>query len=136
MSELNEKEAELARREALQVFASAGPLSEDEGADLGLLTARMTITGHTVQALIARVAPRLSASMAQKLAAQAVPVLGAVAGATINYHFTRYYQEIARVHFGLLRLSQETGIPREALIEALELRMNQLRPGRKSLRHD
>lgn len=63
-----------------------------------------------------------------KLAAQTVPVLGAVAGATINYHFTRYYREIARVHFGLLRLSQETGIPREALIEALELRMNQLRP--------
>ena len=69
----------------------------------------------------------------QLSAAQTVPVLGAVAGATINYHFTRYYQEIARVHFGLLRLSQETGIPREALIEALELRMNQLRPGRKSL---
>ncbi len=86
--------------------------------------------------MIARVAPRLSASMAQKLAAQTVPVLGAVAGATINYHFTRYYQEIARVHFGLLRLSQETGIPREALIEALEIRMNQLRPGRKSLNRD
>ena len=128
-----EPDSDMARREALQVFAASGPLSGDEGADLGLLTARMTITGHTVQALIARVAPKLSASMAQKLAAQTVPVLGAVAGATINYHFTRYYQEIARVHFGLLRLSQETGIPREALIEALELRMNQLRPGRKSL---
>ena len=125
-----------ARRAALQVIATAGPLSDDDGADLGLLTARMTITGQTVQALIARVAPRLSASMAQKLAAQTVPVLGAVAGATINYHFTRYYQEIARVHFGLLRLSQETGIPREALIEALEIRMNQLRPGRKSLDRD
>ena len=32
------------------------------------------------------------------------------------------------MHFGLLRLSQETGIPREALAEALELRMIQLRP--------
>ena len=117
-----------ARREALHVFASAGPLSDDDGTDLGLLAARMTITGQTVQALIARVAPRLSASLAQKLAAQAVPVLGALAGASINYSFTRYYQELARVHFGLLRLSQETGIPREALAEALELRMIQLRP--------
>ena len=45
----------------------------------------------------------------------------------------RYYQELARVHFGLMRLAEETGIPREALIEALELRMNQLRPGRKAL---
>ncbi|WJS84002.1 EcsC family protein [Paracoccus sp. TOH] len=120
--------SDAARHEALHIFASAGPLSDDDGTDLGLLTARMTITGHTVQALIGRVAPRLSASLAQKLAAQTVPVLGAFAGATINYHFTRYYQELARVHFGLLRLSQETGIPREALAEALELRMVQLRP--------
>ncbi len=118
-----------ARREALHVFASAGPLSDDDGTDMGLLAARMTLTGQTVQALITRVAPRLSASLAQKLAAQAVPILGALAGASINYSFTRYYQELARVHFGLLRLSQETGIPREALTEALELRMNQLRPG-------
>lgn len=122
-----------ARREALHIFASAGPLAEDEGADLGLIAARMTITGQTLQTLVAKVAPKLSASLAQKLAAQAVPVLGAVAGATINYSFTRYYQEIARVQFGLMRLSQETGLPREALTEALVLRMEQLRPG--SSRH-
>ena len=121
-------DSDQARREALHVFASAGPLSDDEGTDLGLLTARMTITGHSVQALIAKVAPRLSTSMAQKFAAQAVPVLGALAGAAINYNFTRYYQELARVHFGLLRLAEETGIPREALAEALELRMIKLRP--------
>lgn len=122
-------DSDQARSEALYVFASAGPLERDEGADLGLLAARMTITGQTLQTLIAKVAPRLSASLAQKLAAQAVPVLGAVAGATINYSFTRYYQEIARVQFGLMRLSEETGLPREALVEALVLRMEQVRPG-------
>lgn len=122
-------DSDIARREALHVFASAGPLAEDEGADLGLLAARMTITGQTVQTLIAKVAPKLSASLAQKMAAQAVPILGAVAGAAINYGFTRYYQEIARVQFGLLRLSHETGLPREALVEALVLRMEQRRPG-------
>jgi len=89
----------------------------------------MTITGQTVQTLVAKVAPKLSASLAQKLAAQAVPIFGALAGATINYSFTRYYQEIARVQFGLMRLSQETGVPREALAEALILRLEQLRPG-------
>ncbi|ARC38053.1 protein EcsC [Paracoccus yeei] len=118
-----------ARQEALHIFASAGPLAEDEGADLGLIAARMTITGQTVQTLVAKVAPKLSASLAQKLAAQAVPIFGALAGATINYSFTRYYQEIARVQFGLMRLSQETGVPREALAEALILRLEQLRPG-------
>lgn len=122
-------DSDQARNEALHVFASAGPLSQDEGADLGMLAARMTITGQTVQTLIAKVAPRLSVSLAQKLAAQAVPILGAVAGATINYSFTRYYQEIARVQFGLLRLSEETGLPREALVEAMVLRMEQIRPG-------
>ncbi|WP_134680688.1 EcsC family protein [Paracoccus ravus] len=122
-------DSDLARREALGIFASAGPLSKDEGADLGLLAARMSITGQTIQTLIARVAPKLSTSLAQKLAAQTVPIFGAVAGAAINYNFTRYYQEIARVQFGLLRMSQETGLPREALIEALLLRMEQIRPG-------
>ncbi|MTH65124.1 EcsC family protein [Paracoccus shanxieyensis] len=129
-------DSDVARREALHVFASAGPLASDEGADLGLLAARMAITGQTVQTLIAKVAPKLSVSLAQKLAAQTVPLFGAVAGAAINYNFTRYYQEIARVQFGLLRLSEETGVPREALVEALLLRMEQRRPGstRKTLR--
>ncbi|MTH35085.1 protein EcsC [Paracoccus limosus] len=121
-------DSDAARTEALHVFASAGPFSGDDGADLGLIAARMTITGQTVQTLIAKVAPRLSASLAQKVAAQAVPLLGAVAGATINYSFTGYYQEIARVQFGLMRLSHETGIPREALVEALVLRMEQISP--------
>ena len=39
------------------------------------------------------------------------PVIGALAGASLNYAFTRYYQELARVHFGLLRLARETGLP-------------------------
>lgn len=121
-------DSEEARTEALHVFATAGPFSGDEGADLGLIAARMTITGQTVQTLIAKVAPKLSASLAQKMAAQAVPILGAFAGATINYSFASYYQEIARVQFGLMRLSHETGIPREALVEALVLRMEQISP--------
>ena len=53
-------------------------------------------------------------------------MFGALAGASINYTFTRYYQEIARVHFGVLRLARETGLPREALTEALRLRIEQL----------
>ena len=51
---------------------------------------------------------------------------GAAAGASINYIFARYYQELARVQFGLLRLANETGIPREALAERLILRIQSL----------
>lgn len=127
-------DSEEIRMEALKVFAAAGPMDDDDTTDLGLLAAKLSVTGQTVQGLIARVAPRLAAVLGEKLAAQATPVLGAVAGASINYTFARYYQEIARVHFGLLRLSQETGIPREALIEALRLRMDQISDKRKRRR--
>ena len=44
--------------------------------------------------------------LGQKLAAQAVPVLGAVTGAGINYAFMDYFQEMAHVRFGLRRLGQ------------------------------
>jgi hypothetical protein len=110
-------------RACLQVFASAGPLAEDDGADIGFLAARVTLTGGTVQALIARIAPRLAAALGQKLAAQAVPVLGAVSGAAVNATFTGYYQEMARVQFGLMRLARESGRPVEDLREALRDRL-------------
>ena len=108
------------RMDCIKVFAAAGPLEDDDGADLGFLAARTTITGQSVQALIARVAPRLSTAFGQKLAAQTAPVIGAVAGAAVNYVFTSYYQEMARVHFGLSRLATETGHDRAHL--TLELK--------------
>ncbi|TRW97551.1 protein EcsC [Paracoccus sp. M683] len=124
-------ESDEVRTECLRIFAAGGPMAEDDGADLGLLAARMSITGQTVQGLIARVAPRFAAVLGQKLAAQATPIFGAVAGASINYTFARYYQELARVHFGILRLSRETGIPAEALTEALRLSIERIQAPRR-----
>ncbi len=115
--------AENVQFDCVQVFAAAGPLSEDDGADLGFLTARLTLTGRAMQAIIARVAPRLALVMGQKLAAQAVPVLGAVAGAATNYAYTSYYQEMARVHFGLRRLAIEADLPQEELVRRLRSRL-------------
>jgi hypothetical protein len=106
-------------KDCLTVFASAGPLAQDDGADLGFLSARMTLTGATVHGVIARIAPRLATVMGQKLATQTVPVLGAAAGAATNYAYTSYYQQMAHVHFGLRRLAGQSGQPREALVEAL-----------------
>jgi len=108
------------QKECLQVFAAAGPLDHDDGSDMAFLASRVTITGGTVQALIAKVAPRLSVVLGQKLAAQAVPILGAVAGAGINYSYTNYYQEMAEIHFGLKKLEVETGEPMAALVIRLK----------------
>ncbi|WP_226624515.1 EcsC family protein [Alloyangia pacifica] len=111
------------KRECLGVFASAGPLEADDGADLGFLATRVTLTGATVHGLIGKVAPRLATALGQKLAAQTVPVLGAAAGAATNYAYTSYYQQMAHVHFGLLRLEQQSGKPRAELISALQAKL-------------
>ena len=115
--------AESVQFDSLRVFTAAGPLSDDDGADLAFLSTRVALTGGAVKALIARIAPRLSVVLGQKLAAQAVPVLGAVAGAATNYAYTSYYQEIAHVHFGLRRLAIDADLPQERLAADLRARL-------------
>ncbi len=94
---------------SVEVFGAAGPLADDDGVNLGFIGTRMTLTGSAMRTLIARVAPRLATVLGQKLAAQTVPVLGAAAGAVTNYAYTRYYQDMAHVHFGLYRLAIDAG---------------------------
>ncbi|MFV0514518.1 MAG: EcsC family protein [Jhaorihella sp.] len=117
--------AENVQFDCIRVFAAAGPLALDDGADLGFVSVRLTLTGGAMHKLIAAVAPRLAAVLGQKLAAQTVPVLGAVAGAGVNYVFTRYYQQIAHVHFGLRRLAIDADLDHGDLVERLAARMPQ-----------
>ncbi|XDA96953.1 EcsC family protein [Sulfitobacter sp. LCG007] len=116
-------EAENVQFDCIQVFASAGPLSVDDGADLAFLSTRITLTGAAVQGIISKVAPRLALVMGQKLAAQAVPILGAVAGAATNYAYTSYYQDMAHVHFALRKLAIDADVPVSELTERLRMRV-------------
>ncbi|UYV38673.1 EcsC family protein [Rhodobacteraceae bacterium D3-12] len=109
--------------DCIQVFAAAGPLEHDDGSDLAFITTRVLITGNALQSLIARVAPRLGVVLGQKLAAQTVPVLGAVAGAATNYAYTSYYQDMAHVHFGLRRLAIASDSDHGDLIESLRTKV-------------
>ncbi|WP_431358123.1 EcsC family protein [Sulfitobacter albidus] len=120
-------DSESVRFDCLKVFSAAGPLSDDDGSDLAFLTARLALSGKAVQAILHRVAPRLAVVMGQKLAAQTVPVLGAVAGAATNYAYTSYYEDMAHVHFGLRRLSIEGDVPPEELTTRLAARMRELK---------
>lgn len=115
--------AENVQFDCVQVFAAAGPLTNDDGADLGFLSARLALSGKAMQSLIATVAPKLAVVLGQKLAAQAVPILGAAAGAATNYAYTSYYQDIAHVHFRLRRLAIEADVPADDLILRLQDRM-------------
>ena len=109
--------------DCVQVFAAAGPLDHDDGSDIAFLSTRFAVTGATLQTLIARVAPRLAVVLGQKLSAQAVPVLGAAAGAAINYAYTSYYQQMAHVHFGLRRLAIDADRDHSDLLEAFRQRI-------------
>ena len=102
--------------ECLQVFGAGGPLKRDDGVNTSFLSARVAMNGATLNRIIAAVAPRFATVLGEKLAAQAVPILGSVAGAGINYAFVQYYQEMAEVRFGLKRLAEAHG--EAAVLEA------------------
>ena len=66
--------AENVKFDCVRVLSAAAPLSDDDGADLGFYSVRLTLTGPAVQRLISAVAPRLSVVLGQKLAARSVPL--------------------------------------------------------------
>lgn len=100
------------RAECIRVFGAGSPLAADDGINTTFLSARLTLTGPAVHRMLAAVAPRLAAAMGQKLAAQAVPVIGAATGAALNAAFLGYYRDMARIRFGLMRLSVLHGAER------------------------
>ena len=56
---------------------------------------------------VTQVAARFGMVVTQKVAAQALPVVGALGGAAVNYAFIEHFQDVARGHFtvrGLERL--------------------------------
>ena len=111
------------RFDCVQVFTAAGPLEHDDSADIAFLSARVALSGAAIQGIVARVAPRLATVLGQKLAAQTVPVLGAVAGAATNYAYTSYYTDMAHVHFGLRKLAIDADQPHDVLLEKLRKRV-------------
>jgi hypothetical protein len=97
------------RLACIEVFSAGSPLRGDDGVNTAFLSARLAMTGGTLQKVLAVVVPRLAVVFGQKLAAQAVPVMGALTGAALNAAFLTYYREIARIRFRLLRLSEVHG---------------------------
>jgi hypothetical protein len=66
--------------------------------------------------LVAKIGERFGVVVSEKLAAQAIPVIGAVGGALINSYFIDHYQDLARAHFTIRRLERTHGesVVREA----------------------
>lgn len=94
------------RNQCLAVFALGGPLPNDDDQETGLFAARLALTGASLATLLKATAPRFGVVVSEKFLAQAAPILGAVAGGTINPVFTHYYQTMAHIHFRLRRLEK------------------------------
>ncbi len=56
--------------------------------------------------LLGQIAGRFGVVVSQKLAAQAVPLIGAVGGAAVNVAFTDHFQSLAKGHFTVRRLER------------------------------
>ncbi len=59
--------------------------------------------------LITKIAARFSTVVTEELAAKAVPIVGAVAGGTINLLFMQHFQTLATGHFIVKRLEAKYG---------------------------
>jgi hypothetical protein len=120
------------RLECLSVLAYGGRTPADDAAESAYLTTRAALAGSVTRAaefvaahgvreaagkkgapalvrLVAAVAERLGVSVADKTAAQLVPVAGAVGGAAVNALFLGHYQDVARAHFTVRRLERAHG---------------------------
>src|SRR6516162_6523905 len=95
----------------LQVFALGTRDDEANPAESGYFAARALLAegAPVLVRFIAQNASRFGVVVTQKLAAQAVPVIGALGGAAVNYAFIDHFQEVARAHFVVRRLERRYG---------------------------
>jgi hypothetical protein len=124
--DLSEPDALLA---CLQVFALGGRDADQDYTESGYFATRglfaksvseaarylvgRTLTDEASPVLLrflSQVGARFGIVVSQKLAAQAVPVLGAAGGAAINFAFLTHFQRIAHGHFTIRRLERIYGV--------------------------
>ena len=123
--DLSDPEAALA---CVQVFALGGRPGSSDASESGYFAVRAMLAKSVTQAarfivergvleeggpilvrFITQVASRFGVMVTQKLAAQAIPLVGALGGAAVNYAFVEHFQEMARGHFTVRRLERAYG---------------------------
>jgi len=122
---LSDPEAALS---CVQVFALGGRAGSDDGSESGYFAVRSVLAKSVTEAaryvaergiveegapilvrFITQVAARFGVVVTQKAAAQAMPVIGALGGAAVNYAFIEHFQDVARGHFTVRRLERVYG---------------------------
>jgi hypothetical protein len=117
------------RLACLEVFALGARRAKNR-TDIGYYAARTMLTRLTdeacslliergiagaaapaVNGLVVEVSSRFGLVVSDKIVASALPVLGALGGATVNVLFTDHFQKIATAHFTIRRLERIYGMP-------------------------
>jgi hypothetical protein len=111
----------------VQVFALGGRSGSDDASESGYFAVRGMLAKTVTEAarfiaergvqgrrpvllrFITQVASRFGLVVTQKVAAQALPVIGALGGAAVNYAFMEHFQDVARGHFTVRRLERIYG---------------------------
>ena len=66
-------------------------------------------TAPVMVKLASKIAARFGVTLSQKMAAQAIPVIGAMGGAAVNLAFLQHFEQIAAGHFTVRRLERLYG---------------------------
>ncbi|MGD1036713.1 MAG: EcsC family protein [Roseiarcus sp.] len=92
-------------------FAVRGALAESVSQSARFIAQRGLAdeTAPILVRLVSQIAARFGVAVSEKLAAQAVPVLGAIGGAAVNLAFAEHFQTLARGHFIVRRLERAHG---------------------------
>jgi EcsC protein family len=112
----------------VEVFALGGRSGSTDASESGYFAVRSVLAKTVTEAarfvtergvikegapillkFVTQVAARFGVVVTQKVAAQALPIVGAVGGAAINYAFMEHFQEVARGHFTIRRLERIYG---------------------------
>ena len=119
------------RLACIEVFALGGRTPGDDAAESGYFAVRAALAKSVSEAaayvankgaieegapvivrFVAQVARRFAPAVAEKVAAEAAPVIGAVGGAAVNLLFINHFQDVARGHFTVRRLERKYGTDR------------------------
>ncbi|MBV8110006.1 MAG: EcsC family protein [Hyphomicrobiales bacterium] len=92
-------------------YASRALLSKLASQTSVYLIERSTASASTpvVNSLVTEVASRFGVIASERFAASAIPLLGAIGGATINLIFINHFQRVAQAHFTIRRLERRYG---------------------------
>lgn len=119
----------------LEVFALGGESKDDDGLETSYYTTRIAINSalNSVSAtgvkvgldtlikgastlgsgalsnFVSKIATRLSLLISEKFLAQALPIVGAIGGGSLNYVFVDHFQKMATAHFTIKRLERHYG---------------------------